>query len=116
MTKKCSCNAEECKDFQFTAMKGSNWMFCNTHDASNKHFDCGTMLSQLCIKETTMPNKEYLGDSVYVEFDGFGLTLTTNNGYPDDPRNEIYLEPKIVENMIKYFDKIKEIIKEKNNA
>jgi hypothetical protein len=39
--------------------------------------------------------KTYLGDSVYVEFDGNGLWLTTNNGYPDDPRNKIYLEPEV---------------------
>ena len=42
-----------------------------------------------------MTEKCYLGDSVYAEFDGFALTLTTNNGYPDDPRNRIVLEPEV---------------------
>lgn len=42
-------------------------------------------------------NKIYLGDSVYGEFDGFGFWLTTNNGYPDDPRNKIYLEPAVLD-------------------
>lgn len=37
--------------------------------------------------------KAYLGDSVYVESDGQGITLTTENGY--GPSNEIYLEPKV---------------------
>ena len=40
--------------------------------------------------------KQYLGDSVYAEFDGYGITLTTWNGYPDDPRNTIYLEPQVL--------------------
>ena len=39
--------------------------------------------------------KAYIGDSVYVSFDGYGLTLTTENGYDDDPRNTIYLEPEV---------------------
>lgn len=31
------------------------------------------------------PEKRYLGDSVYVEFDGYQFKLTTDNGYFDDP-------------------------------
>jgi len=38
-------------------------------------------------------NPIYIGDSVYAKYDGYGIELTTNNGYPDDPRNVIYLEP-----------------------
>ena len=38
--------------------------------------------------------KCYLGDSVYVDFDGYSFELTTENGYPDDPRNRIILEPQ----------------------
>ena len=37
----------------------------------------------------------YLGDSVYAGFDGYHIVLTTNNGYPDDPRNRIVLEPEV---------------------
>lgn len=40
--------------------------------------------------------KAYLGDSVYAKIDEFGrLVLTTENGYPDDPRNLIVLEPEV---------------------
>jgi hypothetical protein len=39
--------------------------------------------------------KAYLGDSVYVEIEGGMFKLTTNNGYPDDPRNVIFLEPEV---------------------
>lgn len=44
-----------------------------------------------------MAKKVYLGDSVYVDFDGYGLILTTENGYPDDPRNKIFLGPAVFE-------------------
>ena len=37
--------------------------------------------------------KTYLGDSVYAELDGNSVVLTTENGYPDDPRNKIVLDP-----------------------
>jgi len=39
-------------------------------------------------------NKQYLGDSVYADFDGYGITLTTDNGY--GPSNTIYLEPRVL--------------------
>ena len=39
-----------------------------------------------------MPDKTYLGDSVYVDFSGYGITLTTENGY--GPTNTIFLEPE----------------------
>ena len=38
--------------------------------------------------------KDYLGDSVYVEFDGCDYTLTTENGY--GPSNSIVLEPQVL--------------------
>ena len=45
--------------------------------------------------EPKPPKPFYLGDSVYVEEDKGRIKLTTNNGYSDDPRNVIYLEPEI---------------------
>ena len=44
----------------------------------------------------TTDSRRYLGDSVYVDFDGYGIVLTTNSGYPDDPRNRIVLEPDVL--------------------
>lgn len=49
-------------------------------------------------------NKEYLGDSVYVEQEGYGLTLTTENGF--GPSNTIYLEPNVMEALINYYKKV----------
>ena len=49
----------------------------------------------------------YIGDSVYVETDGYGLILTTNNGYHDDPRNRIYLEPDTYAGLVAYVAALK---------
>jgi len=58
-------------------------------------------------------NKLYLGDSVYAEWaaplGAFATTprikLTTNNGWPDDPRNVIYLELEIFDALVKFVEK-----------
>ena len=39
--------------------------------------------------------KVYLGDSVYADFDGYGIVLTTENGY--GPSNKIVLEPEVLD-------------------
>lgn len=46
--------------------------------------------------------KEYLGDSVYVAFDGYSLVLTTENGF--GPSNTIVLEPNVYEALTKYVE------------
>jgi hypothetical protein len=50
--------------------------------------------------------KSYLGDSVYVDFDGFSIVLTTENGY--EPNNWIYMEPMIVDAFIGYVKRLSE--------
>ena len=47
-------------------------------------------------------DKEYLGDSVYVDVENGMLKLTTENGYPDDPRNVIWLERSVVSALVGY--------------
>jgi len=51
-----------------------------------------------------MFSKLYLGDSVYVDYDGFAFVLTTENG--GDPSNEIVLEPSVFENLKMYAERI----------
>jgi hypothetical protein len=46
--------------------------------------------------------KVYLGDSVYVEFDGFQFNLTTENGY--EASNRIALEPEVFEKLSSYVE------------
>lgn len=52
-------------------------------------------------------SKVYLGDSVYAEVENEMLKLTTNNGYPDDPRNVIYLEYPTLVALEKYVKQLR---------
>lgn len=54
-----------------------------------------------------MKNEVYLGDSVYAYSDGFVVVLTTNNGYPDDPRNIIVLEPEVLSAFLGWLKRLK---------
>lgn len=57
-------------------------------------------------------SKQYLGDSVYADFDGYGIVLTTENGYPDDPRNRIVLEPEVLVAFERYVASLKALAAE----
>jgi len=48
-------------------------------------------------------NKEYLGDGVYIEFDGYGYILTSENGA--SVLDEIYLDLGIIRNLNEYIGK-----------
>jgi hypothetical protein len=48
--------------------------------------------------------KIYLGDSVYLNFEVPGcVVLTTENGRPDTPSNEIVLEDAMVQTLYRYW-------------
>lgn len=47
--------------------------------------------------------KTYLGDSVYVDFDGYHLVLTTENG--GGASNTIYLEPTVYTALTRYVER-----------
>lgn len=50
--------------------------------------------------------KEYIGDGVYVDFDGYNIVVTTENGIATT--NIIYLEPAVCSNLFKYIETLKE--------
>ncbi len=50
--------------------------------------------------------KDYLGDSVYVDLSDGMIKLTTENGLPTDPSNEIYLEPSVFRALIGYAERV----------
>lgn len=57
------------------------------------------------LNKTTKMNKQYLGDGVYVEYDGYGLVLTTENGI--EATNRIVLEPEVCSSLVRYVNLIK---------
>ena len=65
------------------------------------------------IKDTGFKFLQYLGDSVYVGFDGHHIWLMTWNGYGDDPRNKIALEPWVYEGLVRYHKWLGEQLAEK---
>jgi hypothetical protein len=50
-------------------------------------------------------NKLYLGDGVYLEFDGYALVLTTEDGI--NVTNRIVLEPEVYAGLVRYVDALK---------
>lgn len=44
--------------------------------------------------------RDYVGDGVYVEFDGLGLVLTTENGI--EVTNRIVLEPEVFGALLRF--------------
>jgi hypothetical protein len=52
-----------------------------------------------------MEKFEYLGDGVYVIFDGFGLELRTNDY--EHSTDKIYLDPPILDALNRFYEKCK---------
>jgi hypothetical protein len=49
--------------------------------------------------------KEFLGDGVYADFDGYNLILTTENG--TSVTNTIYLEPEVITALHEFLSRIR---------
>ena len=58
--------------------------------AGSKAFGCNYMSN----------HKDYLGDAVYADFDGFGIVLTTEDGI--SATNTIYIEPEVFAALLRY--------------
>lgn len=52
-------------------------------------------------------NKDYLGDSVYCDYDGYHLILTTENGGPNDPSNRICIDADVFAALERYVQRMK---------
>lgn len=51
--------------------------------------------------------REYLGDAVYAEFDGYQIWLHTSNGIFDT--NSIALEPETMRKLLDYHKRVEEL-------
>ena len=49
-------------------------------------------------------HKAYLGDAVYIDFDGFNLILTTEDGI--QATNTIILEPTVYQTLVDYVERL----------
>lgn len=49
---------------------------------------------------------EYIGDGVYVVYDGFGFILKANDF--ENPSDSIYLEPEVLKKLNEFVAKIKD--------
>lgn len=54
--------------------------------------------------------KEYIGDGVYVDYDGYALILTTENGI--SVHDTIILEPDVYRSLVQYVARLKQENKE----
>ena len=50
-------------------------------------------------------SKRYIGDSVYVDYGGFSLILTTENG-TGGASNEIVLEPSVYSALVQFVESL----------
>jgi hypothetical protein len=50
-------------------------------------------------------SKEYLGDGVYADFDGFSVVLTTEDGYR--ATNTIVLEPEVIAALQRFVERLR---------
>lgn len=53
-------------------------------------------------------HKDYAGDGCYMDFDGFGIILTTENGI--ETTNTIYLEPSVLSAVNRYAERMKTLL------
>ena len=50
--------------------------------------------------------KDYIGDGVYIHYDGYGITLNANDAI--NPTDSIYLEPEVCSGFLRFIETIKE--------
>ena len=51
-----------------------------------------------------MSTKQYIGDSVYIDHDGYYFVVTTENG--EGASNTIYFEPQVMADLMVYVQRI----------
>lgn len=60
--------------------------------------------------KTTTDHISYLGDGVYIQFDGYGYVLRANHHEEDSCTDQIYIEPSVFENLNLFVKHIKKQI------
>ena len=58
--------------------------------------------------QTTIDNIGYMGDGVYIQFDGYGYTLRANHHDEHFCNSQIYIEPDVLEMINKFAKQMNE--------
>jgi hypothetical protein len=58
--------------------------------------------------------KEYIGDAVYADYDGYSIVLTTEDGI--SASNRIVLEPQVFRDLVRYAETLSERLKREATA
>lgn len=61
--------------------------------------------------EIQHPHRQYLGDSVYVDWDGYNIVLQTDNGMGID--QQIFVEPEVFEKLCTYVEELHRKLEQK---
>lgn len=54
--------------------------------------------------DTTTKNADYIGDGVYVGYDGMGIWLHANSH--DEPTDKVYLEREVLAGLIRFAKRV----------
>lgn len=57
-----------------------------------------------------MNDVHYLGDGLYVAFDGYQLCLMANS--PTEPTDTVYIEPQVWSQLVAYVERLKTVREE----
>jgi hypothetical protein len=52
------------------------------------------------------PNEDYLGDGLYVDYDGWQVCLAANDKVSGHPTDKVYLEPLVISAFIRYLKRL----------
>ena len=55
---------------------------------------------------TSKVKYDYLGDGLYVQFDGYQLALKAN--HHEYPTDTVYMEPQVWGNLVKFVERLKD--------
>ena len=53
-------------------------------------------------------NIDYMGDGVYIEFDGFGYIIRANHHEQDSCTDQIYIEPSVLKKITNFVLRMQE--------
>jgi hypothetical protein len=51
--------------------------------------------------------EDYLGDGLYVDYDGFQICLAANDKVSGNPTDKVYLEPNVIAAFIRYLERMR---------